>query len=201
MPTPSGTIGMSNVNNEIRWPTTRSTGASERPVNILEGHLPPEVAWSRLRNKSSWVMINQITGVGAGGGLGPYNPLTYFPELRNGDVVSFDLTGNGWGTSPFFLRIFCVIGGAGFSGTRDYGIGDKAMRHYFEWTGSTFRSQWWYGGNKTKQYAGQQYMRKLSWWAYGGGAQPNGAVQEFQPQPWGGYTYANYDSNYANNNA
>lgn len=213
MPTPSGIIGISDVNNEIRWPVTRTTGASERPINILERHLPPEVAWSRLRNKQAWVTVDAITGVGAGGGLGPFNALSYFPELANGDLVSWDLQGQGWGGvgQQFLVRIFAVIGGPafGFNGNKfdgnyvEYGSGKKTMLHWWKFDGGASMNFGFYVSKGTSQYNGQQFLRKISWWAYGTTPATHGQALVFCPMPWCSppYTYAQYDSVYGNNNA
>jgi len=199
MPTPGYTIGMGNVNTELRYPFNRSISSNDRPVNVLEDNIGRDTYWSRLRNRQTWVMINAITPVGSGFGLGPYNPRSWFPALSNGDVVSFDLQCQGWGGMQALIRVWGAIGGGVVSSTRDYGSGSKAIRHFFIWDGNTFSSNFYYVGKKSNFTGGQQYLRKISWWAPGTGSGP-GTIDS-TPQPQGGYTYGMYDSQYANNNA
>lgn len=88
MTTPNGPIGFNNVNQEMGL-TPRPISATYRYVNLLERHNPPEVAWSRLVNRSRTWEINEPTDppyrTSVTQESNRWNILDFFPNALPGD--------------------------------------------------------------------------------------------------------------------
>lgn len=165
MTLPATNLGLSTINNELRFGTNRQTSVSEYFVNVLEHDQPRDVQWARLRNQTSSVTLNMINGPASGGSM-TFNIADYYNYYEPGDIFSVDLMMNGWGGNMEIQRLFFNIAGGITYSTL---VPNYTKRHTFNFvaSGTSVGCSWGYSGRSTNNPIGNQGFGKLNYWAPG----------------------------------
>lgn len=175
MTLPTVNLGMSNINNELRYGQNRQTSISEYFINVLEHDQPVDVQWSRLRNQTSSYTLD-IRSDAIYGGLifgGPGAAISidinnYYNYYLPSDIFSIDLMMYGWGGSMQIMRVFFTTG-SGFIGSWLVPNFTKRHTHVLSVSGSIISAYFAYSGQKTDTFRqlAKNGFGKLNYWAPG----------------------------------
>ena len=170
MTLPATNLGMSSINDELRYGQNRQTSISEYFINVLEHDQPVDVQWARLRNQTSSYTLNIQTGLifGGPGAAISFDINSYYNYYLPSDVFSVDLMMYGWGGNMEVKRIFFTTG-SGFSGSWLVPNFTKRHTHVLNVSGSVVSAYFGYSGQKTDTFRqlAKNGFGKLNYWAPG----------------------------------